>query len=82
MIMTTVTYYVLPATNNKGTRVKVTCMVGSIEAPYNFACGLHTQANTLIKQLLKKVDWDDLTVHGRGQLPNGQYVVLLRRSKS
>lgn len=74
----------LPVTNTRGSRIKATCVAGSVTIGYphelsGMAC--HAAA---AKVLVDKMGWNDAHYGGLlgGQLPSGEYVFVFNNESS
>lgn len=75
--MQAITTKIIDATNTRGTRIKATCVSGTVTVPYEHA-GSDEDAHTIAAYaLVKKLGWDMLTErYGKlvtGQMRNGHY---------
>ena len=71
----------LPPTNTKCSRMKAFTEGGnSITVPFDYELDIEELEDYVARLLIKKMAWD-VVITGRGQLPNGNCVITLGRTK-
>ena len=74
----------LPATNNRGSRIKATCDAGSVTIPYPHELSGQASHRAAAEALLVKLGWNDSNYGGLlgGGLPGGGYCFVFDNAAS
>lgn len=68
----------LPATNNRGSRIKATAWAGSVTVPYDYALDADANHKAAAMALIAKYEWQGTFAQGGNAKGNGYYFVNVK----